>query len=128
LDAVGAPGTPPSIADAPPPMQGAPLSGFVPTAMLGAVVPGSAPGVVGDTGVSGCCGKVSELDGFVVMAGEGTVWARLTVAASTDKPMQAATSKFVRMSCPTPNPSLLPTCRDRIAASDERLTGKQTPP
>jgi hypothetical protein len=69
--AVGAPGIPPLIADDPPPMQGAPVTGLEPTAVLGAVVPGSVPGVVGDTGVSDDCGTVSAPDGFVVIAGGG---------------------------------------------------------
>ena len=54
---IGAPGTPP--------MQGVPVTGLVPTAVSGpAVVPGSVPGVLGETGTSGCYGSVSELDRF----------------------------------------------------------------
>ncbi|HTP90115.1 MAG TPA: hypothetical protein VMJ52_00135 [Xanthobacteraceae bacterium] len=56
---LGAPEMPPSRAEDPPPMHGAPVMGFVPVAALGpAAVPGNVPGVSGETGTSGDCGSV----------------------------------------------------------------------
>lgn len=56
---LGAAEMPPSRAEDPPPMHGAPVMGFVPVAALGpAAVPGNVPGVSGETGTSGDCGSV----------------------------------------------------------------------
>ena len=68
-EVVGAPASPSLSAEAPPPVHGCPVIGFVPIAVPGpAWVPGRVPGVVGDTGTSDCCGIVREVEGFCACA------------------------------------------------------------
>lgn len=62
------PGSPPAplIESEPEPLQGRPVIELVPLALppIAAVVPGSVPGLIGDTGGSGICDSVKGFDGF----------------------------------------------------------------
>src|SRR5579859_6950179 len=60
------PGRPPAplIESEPAPLQGRPVSGLVPVTPAALLVPGSVPGLIGDTGGSGISGRLKALNGF----------------------------------------------------------------
>src|SRR5215472_9365917 len=69
LDVLGAldvPGRPPAplIESEPAPLHGRPVSGLVPVTPAALLVPGSVPGLTGDTGGSGICGRLNAANGF----------------------------------------------------------------
>lgn len=56
----------------PAPLHGSPVSGLVPVTPAAEAVPGNVPGLIGDTGGSGICGSVKELNGFcAITSGSG---------------------------------------------------------
>src|ERR1700739_3878977 len=67
------PGRPPAplMASEPAPLQGNPVIGLVPVTPAAEDVPGSVPGLIGDTGGSGICESVNELNGFCAITKGG---------------------------------------------------------
>src|SRR5581483_8269828 len=60
------PGSPPAplIESEPAPLHGRPVSGLVPVTPAAPLVPGSVPGLIGETGGSGISGRLNALNGF----------------------------------------------------------------
>jgi hypothetical protein len=54
----------PLIESEPAPLHGLPVSGLVPVTPAALLVPGSVPGLIGDTGGSGICGRLNAANGF----------------------------------------------------------------